>query len=233
MPNHDLTSSHGSLSGQTNGIVGQLISSDEPISFSPWWLRGTAISIIIITLLTLLNVLIAEITLQFASDSILTIKSEMGGFPANGSASEQRQWNDTKDAILWMEATQGMFEDPRMQQMLKVQRIGALFSLLVASVSVFFLLNQDRKGLGFAALWIFIGFLIQSYSVFISSTLSVEYFGGLYVNKLAWIQSVQTYGGYVQMVMCNLSLVAILTIVWTKTKLNSIELKSAFHIKPN
>ena len=118
-----------------------------------------------------------------------------------------------------------------MQQMLKVQRIGALFSLLVASVSVF--LNQDRKDLGFAALWIFIEFLIQSYSVFISSTLSAENFGGLYVNKLAWIQSVQTYGGYVQMVICNLSLVTILTIVWTKTKLNSIELKSAFHIKPN
>ncbi len=216
------------LSGQTSGVIPQSISSQLE-EISPWWLRGTAIALILLTTLGLLNVLIAEIAIGFTSESLQTIEPDIGPFPENGSASEQRQWNETNDALIWMDATQQMLDDPRMLQLLRVQRIGTILSFFVAAVSVFFLLNQDRKGLGFAGLWIGIGLIVQLYIAFISSILSSEYFGELYDDELAWVLVAQTYGGYVQVAMCNLSFLAILIIVWTRTRVSPVIIKSAFH----
>jgi hypothetical protein len=221
-----------SLTGQPTSVIEQPISTRLD-NISPWWFRGTAIVIIFLTLISLLNALIAEVFLGFASQSLQTIEPDIGSYPENGTESEQRQWNDTRDAILWMEATQGMIEDPRIEELLKVQRIGAILSFIVAAMSAFFLFNQDRKGLGFAALWVCITFCLQLYSSFISSSLSKEYFDGLYGNEVAWVQVAQSYGGYAQTAMCNLSLIGLLFIVWTRTKNNPAELISAFHHIPN
>ncbi len=213
------------------GIISPLnIEVRPPEEVSPWWLRGTAFLVITFSLLTLINAVVADLGMGFAIDSMQQLVDVgIGDYPENGTVDQQREWNETQEALVMLNSTRAMLEDPRMKRLIEVQQYSAIINILVGGLAAFLLFNQDRRGLIVTGVWLLVRLASQLYGVMVMPAIYDDHLAGLYEQDMAWMSSIQLYGGIVQWAFCGIVMAAILTIVWAATREQPTVAPSGFH----
>jgi hypothetical protein len=185
---------------------------------SPWWLKGLAIFMVIMSILYVLNALLSAATPILFSQLTDTEWEEIEEYPEDGTEEEKQEWEEGK--IAW-EDMLDYFDE-----MMGFIKWTAFHSGLLAFIGIFsaFLLWTNREaGIKAVGLWIAVNFIGGIWMMWKMSEIGFtpiddygQEAGGTMIPDL--INQFSMIMGIGQIALCNGFLLALLVLVASKSK---------------
>ena len=202
---------------------------------NPWWLRGTAIVMGLMFLLSLGQVA-SSILVPMGMERLSSTEWEdiAGEYPDEGNEREQDEWREGE--VFWDESID-YWESIIESGIFEISAVFSMVLILLSAASIPVLWNGDRElGLKLVSGWL-IGFMssqivttLMFYRVGFMPQYSEVGDSGMQI----WFELTETFSltlSVVQIVICNSCLAALLVVVAARSKVSDkdYDLESAFH----
>ena len=206
--------------------------SKEP---NPWWLRGTAIVMGLMFLLSVGQVA-SSILVPMGMERLSSTEWEdiAGEYPDEGNEREQDEWREGE--VFWDESID-YWESIIESGIFEISAVFSMVLILLSAASIPVLWNGDRElGLKLVSGWL-VGFMssqivttLMFYRVGFMPQYSEVGDSGMQI----WFELTETFSltlSVVQIVICNSCLAALLVVVAARSKVSDkdYDLESAFH----
>ena len=215
-----------------------MIADVEPLPEEPnsWWLRGTAIVMGLMFLLSVGQVA-SSLLVPLGMERLGSTEWEdiAGEYPSEGNEREQDEWREGE--IFWNESMD-YWESVIESGIFEISAAFSMVLILLSAASIPVLWNGDRDlGLKLVSGWL-VGFMssqiittLMFYRVGFMPQYSEVGDSGMQL----WFDLVETFSltlSLVQLVICNSCLAALLVVVASRSKIpeNDYDLESAFHL---
>lgn len=202
---------------------------------NPWWLRGTAIVMGLMFVLSLGQVA-SSILVPMGMERLSSTEWEdiAGEYPDEGNEREQDEWREGE--VFWDESID-YWESIIESGIFEISAVFSMVLILLSAASIPVLWNGDRElGLKLVSGWLF-GFMssqivttLMFYRVGFMPQYSEVGDSGMQI----WFELTETFSltlSVVQIVICNSCLAALLVVVAARSKVSDkdYDLESAFH----
>ena len=199
---------------------------EEP---SPWWLKGLAIFMALLTVYMLFAVASGILSPMLADRFLPDDYSEIERYPEEGTEEEKAEWDRSKaewDAMM-----------EYMDDMMGVIEFSAVHSGLLALMGLFcipVLWRGDRElGVKLVGAWIGVSFLGGMGMMWMMSKTGFmpefDYGNEMEADYFEFIETFSTIAGYGQIILCNACFLGILALVASKSKpATSFDIPSGF-----
>ena len=202
---------------------------------NPWWLRGTAIVMGLMFLLSLGQVA-SSILVPMGMERLSSTEWEdiAGEYPDEGNEREQDEWREGE--VFWDESID-YWESIIESGIFEISAVFSMVLILLSAASIPVLWNGDRElGLKLVSGWL-VGFMssqivttLMFYRVGFMPQYSEVGDSGMQI----WFELTETFSltlSVVQIVICNSCLAALLVVVAARSKVSDkdYDLESAFH----
>lgn len=202
---------------------------------NPWWLRGTAIVMGLMFLLSVGQVA-SSILVPMGMERLSSTEWEdiAGEYPDEGNEREQDEWREGE--VFWDESID-YWESIIESGIFEISAVFSMVLILLSAASIPVLWNGDRElGLKLASGWL-VGFMssqivttLMFYRVGFMPQYSEVGDSGMQI----WFELTETFSltlSVVQIVICNSCLAALLVVVAARSKVSDkdYDLESAFH----
>ena len=202
---------------------------------NPWWLRGTAIVMGLMFLLSVGQVA-SSILVPMGMERLSSTEWEdiAGEYPDEGNEREQDEWREGE--VFWDESID-YWESIIESGIFEISAVFSMVLILLSAASIPVLWNGDRElGLKLVSGWLF-GFMssqivttLMFYRVGFMPQYSEVGDSGMQI----WFELTETFSltlSVVQIVICNSCLAALLVVVAARSKVSDkdYDLESAFH----
>lgn len=202
---------------------------------NPWWLRGTAIVMGLMFLLSVGQVA-SSILVPMGMERLSSTEWEdiAGEYPDEGSDREQDEWREGE--VFWDESID-YWESIIESGIFEISAVFSMVLILLSAASIPVLWNGDRElGLKLVSGWL-VGFMssqivttLMFYRVGFMPQYSEVGDSGMQI----WFELTETFSltlSVVQIVVCNSCLAALLVVVAARSKVSDkdYDLESAFH----
>ena len=202
---------------------------------NPWWLRGTAIVMGLMFLLSVGQVA-SSILVPMGMERLSSTEWEdiAGEYPDEGNEREQDEWREGE--VFWDESID-YWESIIESGIFEISAVFSMVLILLSAASIPVLWNGDRElGLKLVSGWL-IGFMssqivttLMFYRVGFMPQYSEVGDSGMQI----WFELTETFSltlSVVQIVICNSCLAALLVVVAARSKVSDkdYDLESAFH----
>ncbi len=208
---------------------------EAPKGPNQWWLKGTAIVMGFMFLLSAGQVT-SSLLLPLGMERLGSTEWEdvAGEYPSEGNEREQNEWREGE--IFWDE-TIDYWEAIIDSGIFEVSAVFSMLLVLLSAASIPVLWNGDRDlGLKLASGWLvgFISSQIITTLMFYRVGFMPQYSEVGDAGMQLWFDLTETFSltlSLVQIVICNSCLAALLVVVAARSKMpdNSYDLESAFH----
>lgn len=208
---------------------------EAPKGPNQWWLKGTAIVMGFMFLLSAVQVT-SSLLLPLGMERLGSTEWEdvAGEYPSEGNEREQNEWREGE--IFWDE-TIDYWEAIIDSGIFEVSAVFSMLLVLLSAASIPVLWNGDRDlGLKLASGWLvgFISSQIITTLMFYRVGFMPQYSEVGDAGMQLWFDLTETFSltlSLVQIVICNSCLAALLVVVAARSKMpdNSYDLESAFH----
>ncbi len=208
---------------------------EAPKGPNQWWLKGTAIVMGFMFLLSAGQVT-SSLLLPLGMERLGSTEWEdvAGEYPSEGNEREQNEWREGE--IFWDE-TIDYWEGIIDSGIFEVSAVFSMLLVLLSAASIPVLWNGDRDlGLKLASGWLvgFISSQIITTLMFYRVGFMPQYSEVGDAGMQLWFDLTETFSltlSLVQIVICNSCLAALLVVVAARSKMpdNSYDLESAFH----
>ena len=202
---------------------------EEP---SPWWLKGLAIFMALLTVYMLLGVASGILSPVLVDRFVPDDYADIEPYPEDGTEEEKAEWD--RSNAEW----DAMVE--YMDGMMGVMEFSAVHSGLLALMGLFcipVLWRGDRDlGIKLVGAWIGVNFLGGMGMMWMMSRVGFmpdfDYGPEAEVVDLEFIETLSMVGGYAQIILCNVCFLGILALAASKSKpATSFDIPSGF--RPN
>ena len=199
---------------------------EEP---SPWWLKGLAIFMALMTVYMLFAVASGILSPMLADRFLPDDYSEIERYPEDGTEEEKAEWDRSKaewDALM-----------EYMDDMMGIIEFSAVHSGLLALMGLFcipVLWRGDRElGVKLVGAWIGVSFLGGMGMIWMYSKTGFmpqfDYGNEMDADYLEFVETFSTIAGYGQIILCNACFLGILALVASKSKpATSFDIPSGF-----
>ena len=202
---------------------------------NPWWLRGTAIVMGLMFLLSVGQVA-SSILVPMGMERLSSTEWEdiAGEYPDEGNEREQDEWREGE--VFWDESID-YWESIIESGIFEISAVFSMVLILLSAASIPVLWNGDRElGLKLVSGWL-VGFMssqivttLMFYRVGFMPQYSEVGDSGMQI----WFELTETFSltlSLVQIVVCNSCLAALLVVVAARSKVSdkNYDLESAFH----
>ena len=202
---------------------------------NPWWLRGTAIVMVLMFLLSVGQVA-SSILVPMGMERLSSTEWEdiAGEYPDEGHEREQDEWREGE--VFWDESID-YWESIIESGIFEISAVFSMVLILLSAASIPVLWNGDRElGLKLVSGWL-VGFMssqivttLMFYRVGFMPQYSEVGDSGMQI----WFELTETFSltlSVVQIVICNSCLAALLVVVAARSKVSdkNYDLESAFH----
>ena len=202
---------------------------------NPWWLRGTAIVMGLMFLLSVGQVA-SSILVPMGMERLSSTEWEdiAGEYPDEGNEQEQDEWREGE--VFWDESID-YWESIIESGIFEISAVFSMVLILLSAASIPVLWNGDRElGLKLVSGWL-VGFMssqivttLMFYRVGFMPQYSEVGDSGMQI----WFELTETFSltlSVVQIVICNSCLAALLVVVAARSKVSDkdYDLESAFH----
>ena len=202
---------------------------------NPWWLRGTAIVMGLMFLLSL-GQIASSILVPMGMERLSSTEWEdiAGEYPDEGDEREQDEWREGE--VFWDESID-YWESIIESGIFEISAVFSMVLILLSAASIPVLWNGDRElGLKLVSGWL-VGFMssqivttLMFYRVGFMPQYSEVGDSGMQI----WFELTETFSltlSVVQIVICNSCLAALLVVVAARSKVSDkdYDLESAFH----
>ena len=202
---------------------------------NPWWLRGTAIVMGLMFLLSVGQVA-SSILVPMGMERLSSTEWEdiAGEYPDEGNEREQDEWREGE--VFWDESID-YWESIIESGIFEISAVFSMVLILLSAASIPVLWNGDRElGLKLVSGWL-VGFMssqivttLMFYRVGFMPQYSEVGDSGMQI----WFELTETFSltlSVVQIVICNSCLAALLVVVAARSKVSdkNYDLESAFH----
>ena len=199
---------------------------EEP---SPWWLKGLAIFMALLTVYMLLGVAAGILSPVLVDRLMPDDYADIEPYPEDGTEEEKAEWD--RSNAEW----DAMVE--YMDDMMGVMEFSAVHSGLLALIGLFcipVLWRGDRElGVKLVGAWIGVNFLGGMGMMWMMSRVGFmpdfDYGPEAEVVDLEFIETLSMVGGYAQIIVCNICFLGILALAASKSKpATSFDIPSGF-----
>ena len=202
---------------------------------NPWWLRGTAIVMGLMFLLSVGQVA-SSILVPMGMERLSSTEWEdiAGEYPDEGNEREQDEWREGE--VFWDESID-YWESIIESGIFEISAIFSMVLILLSAASIPVLWNGDRElGLKLVSGWL-VGFMssqIVTTLMFYRVGFMPQYSEVGDSGMQLWFELTETFSltlSVVQIVICNSCLAALLVVVAARSKVSdkNYDLESAFH----
>ena len=206
---------------------------------NPWWLRGTAIVMGLMFLLSVGQVA-SSILVPMGMERLSSTEWEdiAGEYPEEGNEREQDEWREGE--VFWDESID-YWESIIESGIFEISAVFSMVLILLSAASIPVLWNGDRElGLKLVSGWL-VGFMssqIITTLMFYRVGFMLQYSEVGDSGMQLWFDLTETFSltlSLVQIVICNSCLAALLVVVATRSKIPDMDydLESAFHSTDN
>ncbi|DAC42509.1 MAG TPA: hypothetical protein HA247_05855 [Candidatus Thalassarchaeaceae archaeon] len=202
---------------------------------NPWWLRGTAIVMGLMFLLSL-GQIASSILVPMGMERLSSTEWEdiAGEYPDEGDEREQDEWREGE--VFWDESID-YWESIIESGIFEISAVFSMVLILLSAASIPVLWNGDRElGLKLVSGWL-VGFMssqIVTTLMFYRVGFMPQYSEVGDSGMQLWFELTETFSltlSVVQIVICNSCLAALLVVVAARSKVSdkNYDLESAFH----
>ena len=202
---------------------------------NPWWLRGTAIVMGLMLLLSL-GQIASSILVPMGMERLSSTEWEdiAGEYPDEGDGREQDEWREGE--VFWDESID-YWESIIESGIFEISAVFSMVLILLSAASIPVLWNGDRElGLKLVSGWL-VGFMssqIVTTLMFYRVGFMPQYSEVGDSGMQLWFELTETFSltlSVVQIVICNSCLAALLVVVAARSKVSdkNYDLESAFH----
>ncbi len=202
---------------------------------NPWWLRGTAIVMGLMLLLSL-GQIASSILVPMGMERLSSTEWEdiAGEYPDEGDEREQDEWREGE--VFWDESID-YWESIIESGIFEISAVFSMVLILLSAASIPVLWNGDRElGLKLVSGWL-VGFMssqIVTTLMFYRVGFMPQYSEVGDSGMQLWFELTETFSltlSVVQIVICNSCLAALLVVVAARSKVSdkNYDLESAFH----
>ena len=192
-----------------------------PEEVSPWWLKGLAIFMALISIFMLLSVASGVLTPMFVDRLMPEDFEEIEPYPEDGTDEEKAEWNETNE--FWDDMIEYMDE---MMGVMKFQAAHSGILAIIGLFSVPVLWRGDRDlGIKLVGTWIgvnLLGGIGIMWMMARNGLLMPEFATGRgdeeWGASAELIESFTLLTGYAQIIVCNICFLGILGLVASKSK---------------
>tara|TARA_B100001250_G_C19763026_1_gene773394 strand:- start:987 stop:1619 length:633 start_codon:yes stop_codon:yes gene_type:complete len=196
---------------------------------SPWWLKGLAIFMVIMSILYALNALLSAATPILVSQLTDTEWEEIEEYPEDGTEEEKQEWEEGK--IAW-DDMQDYFDE--MMGFIGWTAFHSGLLAIIGTFSAFLLWTNREAGIKAVGLWIAVNFIGGIWMMWRMSKIGFtpiddygQEAGGTMIPDL--INQFSMIMGVGQIALCNGFLLALLVLVASKSKPETtIDIPSGF-----
>ena len=213
--------------------------SEVPEEPNPWWLRGTAIVMGLMFLLSVGQVA-SSLLVPLGGERLISTEWEeiAGEYPSEGSEREQDEWREGE--VFWNESMD-YWESIIDSGIFEVSAVFSMVLILLSVGSIPVLWNGDRDlGLKLASGWVLTFMISQVVTtlMFYRIGFMPEYSELGDSSVQFWFDISETFSltmSIVQIVICNSCLAAFLIVVAARSKIpdKEYDLESGFHVSDN
>ena len=213
--------------------------SEVPEEPNPWWLRGTAIVMGLMFLLSVGQVA-SSLLMPLGMERLSSTEWEdiAGEYPSDGNEREQDEWREGE--VFWNESMD-YWESISESGIFEVSAVFSMVLILLSIGSIPVLWNGDRDlGLKLASGWVltFIISQVVTTLMFYRIGFMPEYSEVGDSGVQFWLDISETFSltlSMVQIVICNSCLAAFLIVVAARSKIpdKDYDLESGFHVSDN
>lgn len=213
--------------------------SEVPEEPNPWWLRGTAIVMGLMFLLSVGQVA-SSLLVPLGGERLISTEWEeiAGEYPSEGNEREQDEWREGE--IFWNESMD-YWESIIDSGIFEVSAVFSMVLILLSVGSIPVLWNGDRDlGLKLASGWVLTFMISQVVTtlMFYRIGFMPEYSELGDSSVQFWFDISETFSltmSIVQIVICNSCLAAFLIVVAARSKIpdKEYDLESGFHVSDN
>ena len=199
---------------------------EEP---SPWWLKGLAIFMALLTVYMLFAVAMGILSPMLANRLMPDDYSEIEPYPEDGTDEDKAEWNETDE--FWDDMVE--YTD----EMMGVMEFSALYSGLLVIIGLFcipVLWRGDRElGIKLVGAWIGVNLLGGMGIMWMMSRIGFmpdfDYGPEAEAVDFELIETLSMVGGYAQIILCNVCFLGILALAASKSKpATSFDIPSGF-----
>ena len=191
---------------------------EEP---SPWWLKGLAIFMALISIFMLLSVASGVLSPMFVDRLIAEDFEEIEPYPEDGTDEEKAEWNETNE--FWDDMVEYMDE---MMRVMKFQAVHSGILAIIGLFSVPVLWRGDRDlGIKLVGVWIgvnLLGGMGLMWMLTRSGLLMPEFATGRggedWGASVELMETITLVASWGQIIFCNICFLGILGLVANKSK---------------